>query len=98
MRTPPSPYSNHTTLIAAKHPTFTTLHVAALDQTQHERGPGSAAAKSVLQGLHGRLGRLLAARRAQPDLVVALDMRDIAPTLAKIMHVGLPSTDGKKLF
>jgi len=27
-----------------------------------------------------------------------VDMRDIAPTLAKVMNVALPSADGKPLF
>ncbi len=60
-------------LIAAKHPLFTTLHLRALDHTEHGFGPGTPEAKAVLQALDASVGRLIAdARAAEPDLVVAI--------------------------
>jgi predicted AlkP superfamily pyrophosphatase or phosphodiesterase len=60
-------------LIAAKRPTFTTVHLRGLDHIEHESGPGSPQAIAALQELDGALGRLIAeARKAQPDLVVAI--------------------------
>ena len=60
-------------LIAARHPAFTTIHLRALDEVEHMTGPGSPQAKLALQQLDASIGRLVAAaRKAQPDLVVAI--------------------------
>ena len=60
-------------LIAAKHPAFTTVHLRGLDHVEHEAAPGSPAAKKALEQLDAALGRLIAvARKAEPDLVVAI--------------------------
>ena len=60
-------------LIEAKHPTFITLHLRALDHTEHMYGPGSLQANTVLEQLDASIGRLLVvARKAEPDLVVAI--------------------------
>jgi predicted AlkP superfamily pyrophosphatase or phosphodiesterase len=60
-------------LIAAKHPQLTTVHLRGLDHTEHEFGPGSPQAKAVLEKLDTAVGRLVAdARKAEPDLVVAI--------------------------
>jgi len=60
-------------LIAARKPHFTTVHLSALDHAQHDDGPGSGSAKTTLEALDAVIGKLIAdARKAQPDLVVAL--------------------------
>jgi predicted AlkP superfamily pyrophosphatase or phosphodiesterase len=60
-------------LIAAKHPQFTTVHLRGLDHVEHVSGPGSPEAHAALETLDGAVGRLVAdARKAQPDLVVAI--------------------------
>jgi predicted AlkP superfamily pyrophosphatase or phosphodiesterase len=60
-------------LIAADHPAFTTVHLASLDETQHEKGPGTPEAKANLESLDKSVGELVtAARKAEPGLVVAL--------------------------
>ncbi len=60
-------------LIAARHPTFTTVHLRGLDHVEHTFGPGSLEAKAALETLDGAVGQLIAqARKAQPDLVVAV--------------------------
>jgi predicted AlkP superfamily pyrophosphatase or phosphodiesterase len=60
-------------LIAARHPAFTTIHLRGLDHTEHQFGPGSPEAIKVLEQLDAAIGTLLAAaRKAEPDLVVAI--------------------------
>ena len=60
-------------LIAAKHPTFITLHLRALDHIEHVFGPGSPQANAALEQLDTSVGRLIAtARRSEPDIVVAI--------------------------
>lgn len=60
-------------LISAKRPTFTTLHLVALDHNEHEYGPGSPEANAILEALDGTIARLIAtARKAEPDLMVAI--------------------------
>lgn len=60
-------------LIAADHPAFTTVHLASLDESQHEKGPGTPEARANLESLDTSVGELVAAaRKAEPDLVVAL--------------------------
>lgn len=60
-------------LIALKHPEFTTLHLVSLDHFEHEEGPGSDKAKAVLEAIDKAVGDLVAAARAaEPDLVVAV--------------------------
>ena len=60
-------------LIAAKHPELTTVHLRSFDSTEHAYGPGSPEAKAVLEKLDASIGVLIAAaRRAEPDLVVAI--------------------------
>ena len=60
-------------LITADHPAFTTVHLASLDETQHEKGPGTPEARANLESLDASVGELVAAaRKTEPDLVVAL--------------------------
>jgi predicted AlkP superfamily pyrophosphatase or phosphodiesterase len=60
-------------LIAAKHPQFTTVHLRGLDHTEHAFGPGSAEANAALETLDAAVGRMIeVARKAEPDLVVAI--------------------------
>ncbi len=54
-------------------PQFYTVHLAALDESEHLFGPGSAQAKATLQTVDGAVGELVAAaRKAEPDLVVVV--------------------------
>ncbi len=63
-------------LIQAKHPTFTTVHLRGLDHTEHAYGPGSPEANAVLEQLDAGIGALIeTARKAEPDLVVAIVFR-----------------------
>jgi predicted AlkP superfamily pyrophosphatase or phosphodiesterase len=60
-------------IIALEHPAFFTLHLSSLDHEQHEHGPGSPEAHAALARIDAAVGALVAqARRAQPDLVVAI--------------------------
>jgi predicted AlkP superfamily pyrophosphatase or phosphodiesterase len=60
-------------LIAADHPQFSAVHLSSLDQTEHENGPGTAPARANIEALDSIVGSLIAAaRKAEPDLVVAL--------------------------
>jgi predicted AlkP superfamily pyrophosphatase or phosphodiesterase len=60
-------------LIATRHPELTTVHLRGLDHMEHEYGPGSKEANAALETLDGAVGRLVAdARKAEPDLVVAI--------------------------
>jgi predicted AlkP superfamily pyrophosphatase or phosphodiesterase len=60
-------------IIALKHPAFFTLHLSSLDHMQHLHGPGSPQAHEALARIDAAVGELLAAaRREQPDLVVAI--------------------------
>jgi predicted AlkP superfamily pyrophosphatase or phosphodiesterase len=60
-------------LIAARHPRFTTVHLRGLDHVEHGSGPGSPEANHALEQLDGAIGTLIiAARKAEPDLVVAI--------------------------
>lgn len=60
-------------VIALKRPQLTTLHLISLDHFEHEEGPGSAKAVEMLEAIDGAIGELiLAARAAEPDLVVAI--------------------------
>ncbi|MBB3955318.1 alkaline phosphatase family protein [Novosphingobium sediminicola] len=60
-------------MIAAHHPDFLTVYLAALDHTEHETGPDSAASHAVLEGLDAIVGQLIAAeRKAHPDAVIAV--------------------------
>ncbi len=59
--------------IAADHPLFSAVHLSSLDETEHDFGPGTPEAKVNLEALDGIVGELIAAaRKAEPDLVVAL--------------------------
>lgn len=58
---------------ALKKPKFYTIHLAAMDESEHLFGPGSAQAKSTLKTVDGAVGELVAAaRKAEPDLVVVI--------------------------
>ncbi len=60
-------------IMTEKRPQFMTLHLISLDHFEHEDGPGSDKAKATLSALDAAVGDLVAAaRRAQPDLVVAI--------------------------
>jgi predicted AlkP superfamily pyrophosphatase or phosphodiesterase len=60
-------------LIAADHPQFSAVHLSSLDETQHDNGPDTAQSRANIEALDGIVGTLIAAaRRAEPDVVVAL--------------------------
>jgi len=60
-------------LIAEKRPQLTTLHIVSLDHFEHQEGPGSDKAKETLHAIDAAVGDLVdAARKAEPDLVVAI--------------------------
>ena len=60
-------------IIAADHPRFSAVHLSSLDETQHEKGPGTQEARANLEALDDIVGTLVAAaRKAEPDVVVAL--------------------------
>jgi predicted AlkP superfamily pyrophosphatase or phosphodiesterase len=90
-------------LIAAKHPRFTTVHLRGLDHIEHGYGPGSPEAKAALETLDAAIGKLIAqARKAQPDLVVAIvSDHGFAPLdhsvnlIAPFIQAGLISLDAK---
>jgi predicted AlkP superfamily pyrophosphatase or phosphodiesterase len=90
-------------LIAAKHPRFTTMHLRGLDHIEHGFGPGSPQAKAALETLDAALGRMIQdARKAQPDLVVAVvSDHGFAPVehsvnlIAPFIQAGLITLDNK---
>lgn len=90
-------------LIEAKHPMFTTLHLRALDHSEHVFGPGSPEANAALEQLDASVGRLIAtARKAEPDLVVAIvSDHGFAPVthdvniLAAFVEAGLITLDAQ---
>lgn len=60
-------------MIAAHHPDFMTVYLTALDHTQHETAPGSAASHAVLESIDAIVANLVAAEhKAHPDAVIAL--------------------------
>ena len=60
-------------LIAADHPLFSAVHLSSLDETEHENGPDTPQKRANLEALDNIVGTLVAAaRKAQPDVVVAL--------------------------
>jgi predicted AlkP superfamily pyrophosphatase or phosphodiesterase len=60
-------------VIALKHPQLTTVHLRGLDHVEHGFGPGSPEANAALETLDAAIGTLVAkARKAEPDLVVAI--------------------------
>lgn len=77
-------------LIEAKHPQFITLHLRALDHIEHLFGPGSPEANVALEKLDASVGRLIAAaRKAEPDLVVAIvSDHGFAPVVHDVNIIG----------
>jgi predicted AlkP superfamily pyrophosphatase or phosphodiesterase len=60
-------------MIQAKRPALMTLHLVSLDDAQHGFGPGAPEAHEALARIDIAVGRLVtAARRVQPDTVVAI--------------------------
>lgn len=60
-------------LVELKHPQFFTLHLSSLDHIQHLFGPGSPEAHDALERIDSEVGDIVAAaRRAEPELVVAI--------------------------
>ncbi len=89
-------------LITARHPQFTTVHLRGLDHVEHGSGPGSPEAHAALETLDAAVGRLVdQARKAQPDLVVAIvSDHGFAPVehavnlIAPFVQAGLITLDG----
>lgn len=55
------------------HPVFTTVHFGALDEAEHEAGPGSPKARAALEAIDGYVGQVVAAARiARPDTIVTI--------------------------
>ena len=64
---------NAVALIELKRPALFTLHLSSLDEVEHAFGPGSPQAKTALERIDGEVGDIVAAaRRVQPDVVVAI--------------------------
>lgn len=60
-------------LIAAHAPDFLSVYLTALDHEQHLQGPGTPAAKAVLEKIDAIVGDLISAeRKVHPDAVIAL--------------------------
>jgi predicted AlkP superfamily pyrophosphatase or phosphodiesterase len=61
------------TLIADFKPRFTTLHLAAMDEAQHQAGIDTPDAHATLETIDTAVGDLVAtARKAEPDIVIAI--------------------------
>jgi hypothetical protein len=60
-------------ILSRVRPGFMTLHLTALDETQHEKAPFSAESNATLEALDGMVGRLIAAALANdPSAIVAV--------------------------
>jgi len=60
-------------ILSRVKPGFMTLHLTALDETQHEHAPFSAEGNATLEALDGMVGRLIAAALANdPSAVIAV--------------------------
>jgi predicted AlkP superfamily pyrophosphatase or phosphodiesterase len=60
-------------LIAHKKPGFTTVYLTALDHEQHEKGPGSVPAHTILERIDAVVGKLVTTElAAHPDAVIAV--------------------------
>jgi predicted AlkP superfamily pyrophosphatase or phosphodiesterase len=58
-------------ILRTHKPAFMTLHLSALDETEHEHGPFSPEANQVLEAIDGMVARLAAAaREADPNTVI----------------------------
>jgi len=92
-------------LIALKHPQLITVHLRGLDHVEHMSGPGSTEAHAALETLDNAIGKLIAdARKAQPDLVVAIvSDHGFAPVehevnlIAPFVQAGLITLEGAKV-
>jgi predicted AlkP superfamily pyrophosphatase or phosphodiesterase len=63
--------------ILARHkPRFMTIHLSALDESEHEHGPFSAEADQVLEAIDAMLARLFAAARANDPNVISVVVSD----------------------
>src|SRR5262249_25598765 len=74
-------------LLETRRPNLLTLHLLALDHTEHETGPGSAAAREVLERLDAAVGRLReTAERLSPGRVFIAIVSDhgFAPVDAQL--------------
>lgn len=91
-------------VIALKHPQLTTVHLRGLDHVEHGFGPGSPEANAALETLDAAIGALVAkARKAEPDLVVAIvSDHGFAPVekdvnlIAPFVQAGLITLDAKQ--
>ena len=60
-------------LITREKPYLTTVYLTALDHEQHDKGPDTAAAHTVLKRIDVVVGKVIAAQMAaQPDSVIAI--------------------------
>jgi predicted AlkP superfamily pyrophosphatase or phosphodiesterase len=60
-------------LIERERPYFVTVYLTALDHEQHEKGPDTQSAYSILKRIDAIVGRLIAVQtRAHPDSVIAV--------------------------
>ena len=60
-------------MIVRHQPGFMTMYLAALDNAQHETGPGSPESHAALEMIDGFVGELVAAEtKVHPDAVIAL--------------------------
>lgn len=63
-------------ILARHRPRFMTIHLSALDASEHEHGPFSAEANQVLEATDGMLARLFAASRARDPAAIAVVVSD----------------------
>jgi predicted AlkP superfamily pyrophosphatase or phosphodiesterase len=72
-------------------PTFMTLHLSSLDDTQHAHGPFSVEADADLEALDGMMARLAkAAVAADPSAVVVLVSDHGFMTLTHLVNLSIP--------
>ncbi len=83
-------------LMEVKRPAFMTLHLVSLDDAQHGHGTGTPEVHAVLTRIDAAVGELVAAaRKAQPDLVVAIvSDHGFAPAAHDVHLKALFATEG----
>jgi predicted AlkP superfamily pyrophosphatase or phosphodiesterase len=63
-------------IIREHKPQFMTIHLASLDETEHETGPFSSAAIANLEAIDGMIARLAAAARAADPATIVVVVSD----------------------
>jgi predicted AlkP superfamily pyrophosphatase or phosphodiesterase len=63
-------------ILSRQRPRFMTIHLSALDESEHEHGPFSAEANEVMEATDTMLARLIAASRANDPAAIAVVVSD----------------------